>query len=170
MRNLMTYAVQCMKMLDEINIPYVTPIDWQVNTRAKRWGYCKRVPCGNEPEFLIQINASLLDERNDEVGLMNTIIHELLHTCPGCFNHSASWQYMAQRVYNAFGYRIQRTSSAKEKGVEIDLRSERIDTHRYAVSCPKCGWVRYYERAGKHVQRPERYRCNACMTTIVRTK
>jgi len=81
MRNLDEYAIQCMEELDAIGIEYGNIIEVKVNTRAKkRWGQCRAVPGG----YSINISVVLLDERNDEQGLKETIIHELLHSCKGC--------------------------------------------------------------------------------------
>lgn len=85
MRNLTEYAQKCMAELDTLEIQYGNVVEFKVNYRAKkRWGQCKRLSDGT---FSININAIFLDERNEEQGLKNTIIHELLHTCTDCFNH-----------------------------------------------------------------------------------
>ena len=95
MRDLMEYANFCMEMLDEINIPYCEPESFTINTRARRWGQCKYIRASGK--FYININITLLDERNGEDGLINTILHELLHTCPGCMNHGAEWKKWAEK-------------------------------------------------------------------------
>ena len=84
MRDLTAYAIECMNELDNIGIEYGNIIEFTVNTRAKkRWGQCRAVPGG----YSINISSVLLDERNDEKGLKETIHHELLHSCKGCMNH-----------------------------------------------------------------------------------
>ena len=66
MRDLTEYAIRSMEYLDNIGIEYGNIIDFTVNTRARnRWGQCRAVPGG----YTININAALLDERNDENGL-----------------------------------------------------------------------------------------------------
>lgn len=137
MRNLNDYAKRCMTELDDIGIEYGNIIEFKVNTRAKkRWGQCKAVPGG----YSINISAILLDERNDEQGLKNTIIHELLHSCKGCMNHGENWKRLATKVNRAYGYNIKRCSSADEKGVQEETRP--IKTAReikYIVKCNGCG-------------------------------
>ena len=114
MRDLIDFTIQCMNELDRIGIPYGNVIDVTINTRAKkRWGQCRKVPGG----FTININVVLLDEKNDVDGLRNTIFHELLHTCPDCWNHGTQWKAYAAMIRRELGYNIQRTSSAEEKGV-----------------------------------------------------
>ena len=158
MRNLNEYVKKCMGILDDLSIPYGNVVKFKQNSRAKRWGLCKRVAGG----FEIQINSCFLDERNDEKGLMNTILHELIHTCDGCFNHGAKWQAYGEKVQNAYGYRISRTSTAEEKGLSADAISQRLKRAKYTITCSKCGTVFYRERKSDVTEHPDHYRCGAC--------
>lgn len=156
MRNLDDYAIQCMEELDAISIEYGNIIEVVANTRAKkRWGQCKAIPGG----YSININAILLDERNDEQGLKETIIHELLHSCKDCMNHGSKWNYLAQKVNSAYGYNIKRINSAAEKGVSEETRPY---MEKYTVKCNKCGYIYTRARKTKLIQYPEHYRCGCC--------
>ena len=154
MRNLNEYTAICMEMLDEMGIPYGNVTKVTVNTRAKkRWGQTEyNKSTGN---YSININSQLLDERNSEDGLVNTLLHELLHTCPGCMNHGALWKKYAAQVKDYLGYDIKRTGSAEEEGV-VTMAEQ---SHNYIVKCEKCGKEFYYERAGKVVKYCYRYHC-----------
>lgn len=157
MRNLMIFAIECMDELDSIGIPYGKVLDFSVNTRAKkRWGQCKKVFGG----FTININVLLLDEQNDVNGLKSTIIHELLHTCNGCFNHGEQWKRYAAKVYRELGYDIQRTNSAEEKGVVNNSVIER--EAKYQIVCNGCGhvWQRY--KMSKVIKQITNCRCGSC--------
>lgn len=154
MRDLFEYAVRCMEYLDDIGIEYGNVLDFSVNTRAKtRWGQCRLVPGG----YTININADLLDERNSEEGLMNTILHELLHTCKGCMNHGKNWKYLARKVYLSYGYDIQRTDSADDKGVVV--RSAPVK-HKFV--CEKCGQVITRQRESHFTRNYKLYTCACC--------
>ena len=116
MKNLISLANKCMAQLDEIGIEYAQSIRWEVNTRAKkRWGLCEKHPNG---VYTISISYRLLADDVADDGAINTIIHELLHTCKGCMNHGENWKREANKVNRAYGYNIKRCSSAEEKGVE----------------------------------------------------
>ena len=85
---------QCMKELDSIQVPYGHVVEVTVNTRArKRWGLCRKEADG----YHISIADRLLDG-NTEQGLRDTVMHELLHTCPMCNNHGAMWKHFAEVV------------------------------------------------------------------------
>lgn len=157
MRDLIDFTIQCMNELDKIGVPYGNVIDVTINTRAKkRWGQCRKVPGG----FTININAVLLDEKNDVDGLKNTIFHELLHTCPGCWNHGTQWKVYAAIVFRKLGYNIKRTSSAAEKGVIDEPEVEHKP--KYQIVCNSCGktWERY--KMCKVIQNINRCRCGFC--------
>lgn len=160
MRNINDYAKRCMTELDDIGIEYGNIIEFKVNTRAKkRWGQCKAVPGG----YSINISAILLDERNDEQGLKNTIIHELLHSCKGCMNHGENWKRLAAKVNRAYGYNIKRCSSADEKGVQEETRPIKTTREiKYIVKCNGCGHTYTRTKMSKLIQHPEHYRCGCC--------
>lgn len=168
MRNLNTFAHKAMEQLDAIGIKYGRIVKFEVNTRAKkRWGQCKRTPEG----YYININSVLLDERNSENGLMETIIHEILHTCNGCMNHGAEWQRLAEEVNRVYGYKVKRTNSAEEKGMDMALVTDMYKiAYKYALECTNCHHVYQYARAGKVVKNPSRYRCGYCNSQLVRTR
>ena len=159
MRNLDEYAIQCMEELDAIGIEYGNIIEVKINTRAKkRWGQCRAIPGG----YSINISAILLDERNDEQGLKETIIHELLHSCKGCMNHGENWKRLAAKVNRAYGYNIKRCSSAEDKGVQEETRPVNMRTVNYIIKCNQCGHTYTRTRMSKIIQHPERYRCGCC--------
>ena len=55
---------------------------------------------------------------------MQTLAHEVLHTCPGCRNHGALWKEYAARMNGAYGYAISRTGTCEALGV-ADVRPVR---------------------------------------------
>lgn len=160
MRSLSNYAKICMEELDSIGIEYGNIVEFIANGRMKRkWGQCKLVPGG----YSIYINASLLDEKNSEEGLKNTIIHEILHTCEGCMNHGQMWKQLAEKVNKAYGYNIKRCSSADEKGVQV----ETLPKAKYTVICDCCGHVYIRTRMSKLIAHPERFACGRCGGNLV---
>ena len=154
MKNLMNYVEICKKELDAINIKYGNVTKWDVNTRAQsRWGQCKSLR--NRSAFEINISSRLLADDSSDEGLKNTIIHELLHTCDGGDEHKGAWKYLANKVNNAYGYNIKRTSSSEEKGVEPVIKP-------YSVRCEKCGRIVSKSRITNLIRHPEEYRCGVC--------
>ena len=155
MRDLEIVASECIRELAAIGISCGNVLVFSVNTRAKkRWGMCKQVPNG----FEIEIAAVLLQDAVPLVSLKNTIIHELLHTCPDCGNHGPAWKRLADRVNRAYGYGIRRLSSAEEKGV-AGVGGGQV---RYRFVCKDCGQVVERMRSSKFTRNYTRYRCGKC--------
>jgi predicted SprT family Zn-dependent metalloprotease len=153
MRDLQEYAIKCMDMLENIGIEYGNIIEVVPNSRAKkRWGQCCKVPGG----FSININVALLDERNKEEGLINTILHELLHSCKDCMNHGNKWKRLAEKIRNTYGYDVKRTSSAADKGV---IENTMGIEYKYAVQCGSCMNVVRRTRRSDLIKFPEFFRC-----------
>ena len=125
-----TVAKECMYKLEKINIPYNTNVDFNVNPRFVKWGQCAKRVDG----YHISVNKVLADG-NHKDGLVNTLIHELLHTCPGCMNHGSTWKRYAGMVNNTYGISITRTNSAEEKGV--DPEEVRKEKPKYKFKCEK---------------------------------
>lgn len=155
MRNLNEYARKAMSMLDSIGVPYSVVDSFKVNNRAKsRWGSCAK----QYGRYTIDINGELLNERNSEDGLINTLIHELIHTCPNCMNHGTEWKKWATLVYVMLGYDVKRCSSAEEKGV-IEHTVTPVN-YKYFFHCANCGMVFKNERECKFVRNYTHYRCS----------
>lgn len=169
MRDLNKVAKQCMEELASINIGdgFENVLEIKVNTRAKkRWGQCRRV----RGFYYININADLLDESTDLSGLKSTIIHELLHTLPGCLNHGATWNSYASKVNRELGYNIKRCSSDEEKGLSAEMIKKRtndelvrkVSSIKYIVVCNSCGNKNFYQKRAKVIDYPQLYRCGRC--------
>lgn len=159
MRDLMEYAKFCMEMLDEIHVPYGKVETFTVNTRARRWGQCKL----EYGKYYISINATLLDERNSEDGLINTLLHELLHTCPGCMNHGPKWKFYGEQVRRIYGYNIKRTSSEEDKEVTTGNLNIKESEYKYYIYCEKCGeLIERKKRKCSTTEAPWRYQHIGC--------
>lgn len=155
MRDLQLTAEECRRELASIGITCGSVRAFTVNTRAKkRWGLCRQVPGG----FEIEIAAVLLREDVPISSLKNTIIHELLHTCPGCGDHGPEWKALAGRVNRAYGYGIRRLATPEEKGV-VSADDERA---KYQFVCKDCGQVIRRMRSSKFTRNYTRYRCAKC--------
>lgn len=158
MYNLNLVLKSCENKLDNLNIPYGNVIEIVPNTRAKkRWGQCVRT----NGVYKININAGLLNENEPLEALECTVLHELLHTVNGCFNHGDKWQNLANKVNRTYGYNIKRCSSAAEKGVSDSICGSR-EEYKIAVKCTSCNSVWKYKRNSKTVEacRYNRAKCS----------
>jgi len=157
MRDLSAYAAQCMRELDRLHIHYAKNIRFAVNTRAKtRLGVCKK----QGDRYIIEIAAPLLGESMPEQLLKETLLHELLHSCSGCMQHTGKWKALAERVNAAYGYHITRTTEKEA------LPQGLVQQPRYRVVCPHCGAAYDRYKRSALIDHPERYRCGKCQKPL----
>lgn len=124
----------------------------RVNTRAKRrFGQCKKTGRG----FVIELSSVLLDA--PESSARQTIAHELIHTCRGCFNHGDGFNRYAALMNHRFGYNISRTNSPEEMGVE---RAD--EDAKYILRCKGCGNMIYRMKKTSLLSQLDSIRCSDC--------
>lgn len=82
------------------------------------------------------------DEQHRETLLMSVVIHELIHTCPKCFNHGYEFKYWCYKVNRRYPeYHIVTKTDGKEYGIKEDEKHA-----RWYVECEKCHKHYNYER------------------------
>jgi len=149
---------KCVEILFGIGIKPGNINSVVANSRAKsRWGYCTIEPSG----FKIEVNSILLDERNPLRALHDTLIHEILHTCPNCFDHQYNWNYLANKVNRVLGFNITRCSSVSDKRIceETLIEDKRA---KYLVTCLKCHHHTYLYKKSGIVEKTYLYTCGKC--------
>lgn len=162
MKNLNVMFEKCYEFLCDcgLEMPERDQLEISVNTRAHSFfGITRRIK-GRPGCFKIEINKDLLEDRNPNAPLVETIIHELLHTIPGCFNHGKKWQEIASIINQHTGLHISRTSIIEDKGLVVFSLPDRAPLYR--VTCPTCGRSVEYKRAAKVILYPERFICGHC--------
>ncbi|MBP3877259.1 MAG: SprT-like domain-containing protein [Lachnospiraceae bacterium] len=151
---------ECEEQLRAIKIPIGHIAGVSVNTRARRrWGLCRKEADG----FYISISKRLLNEDTKD-GLRNTIMHELLHTCPMCSNHGAMWKHYAEYVNQTLGMNIKRVNSNEDKGLPPDEEIRIL--HKY--HCDGCGQVVTKQRECKFTRNYKDYKCSLCGGRFIR--
>ena len=164
---------ECIDEMNAIDIPFGKITEVTVNYRAKsRWGQCcKRYDYTVGTVYKININADLCHPDASERGLKETIIHEILHTCPDCMCHTGEWKRLADLVNDCYGYNVKRTNNADEKGMNDFYKQHdelvRKPNWKYEIRCKSCGRVLGRRRkACKLTMNPYRYRCSYCYGNI----
>lgn len=160
MKDFNNLIATCLKEVQTAGIQPGTIRNWEINRRAKkRWGQCSKDKNG---EYSIQIAARLLeDDRVSEKACKETIIHEILHTCPGGMGHTGKWKEYADIMNAKYGYHIKRTTSGEEKGIENYSPSRRLE-NRYMFRCRRCKSVIVKKKKCKFTHYYRNYSCVTC--------
>lgn len=83
------------------------------------WGRCYiRRRMFGDMSFEIKLNTAFYTNANAKACL-NTLLHELLHTVPGCFNHGKLWKLYANKLNKKYNLRITRCTTEAEQGIMI---------------------------------------------------
>ena len=151
-------AVEARKELMNINIhPSEKIIAIKENRRAKkRLGCCKKEKQLAQEVFIIEI-STVLEVAADQV-IKEILIHELLHTCKGCFNHGKLWKLYAAKVNQVYGYNI----STYANTAQLNIEKTAAPKFRYEIRCQHCDYVGYRQKKSKVITHPQLYKCGKC--------
>lgn len=158
MHNFDSVFKECYRTLDALEIPYAKSHKIIVDSRLKRcWGSCRKNKDGS---YIIKLSSALLAEDVPADALKDTLYHELLHTAPHAMSHQKTWQRLAQKVNQATGLHIKRSTPAAEKGITPDYEND--PSVKLLCVCEGCGAqvVRYRDCAFS--RRVGNYRCGRC--------
>lgn len=139
----------------ELNIPVPHNISREIiiNPRPrKRYGCCRR----KGDKFTIEISSFILACQDKKIK--GVIAHEVLHTCPGCYEHGSRWKEYAGRMNDKYGYNIKRTSSFEEMGLKEEAANQE-DKIKYIIKCRKCGREYPRQRYTSVMRKINMYRC-----------
>ena len=165
---------ECIDEMNAIEIPFGKITEVTVNYRAKsRWGQCCRKCDVYGFVYTININCDLCHPEASEKGLKETIIHEILHTCPDCMCHTGEWKRLADLVNDCYGYNVKRCNSSEDKGMDDfykqhqELAKRRRPTWKYTIKCKNCGKiVGRKQKACNLTKYPCLYRCASCSGSL----
>lgn len=161
---------ECVDELNAIDVPFRRITEVTVNYRAKRrWGQC----CTTHDEhglcFTINISVALLVDTTPEMGLKETIIHEILHTVKNGMCHTGEWLKWVEVVNDCYGYHIKRVNSAEDKGIDEDVFRESVAPKiKYRFRCTGCGAEINRTRQSNFTKYYTMYRCAKCHGKIVK--
>ena len=72
-----------------------------------------------------------------EKEVLNTLMHETIHTIEGCFNHKEKFLRIASVVNKQFGYDVKTRTPLNEK------ESKPENMYAYTIKCLCCGYEEY---------------------------
>jgi len=150
---------ECEHNLRNIGIPVGNVTGLTINSRtSKRLGRCSR----RDNNFTIEVSAKILHDKNE---VLNTIYHELIHTCPSCFNHGDKWQSYGQlaEVKLNLPKPITRCTS-------VDRTEEYVSQFKYVLKCECCGVEILKDRMCDVVRYPSLYTHSKCGGKLIRVR
>lgn len=145
MKDLKKITQECFFILDDLQIPYDKQVSIKYNGRiSSKWGYCRKL----YPGFEISIASVLGYSDTPDKAIKSVLLHELLHTCPKCFNHGKLWNRYAKQIKDKYKIKIRNVSTAEDMNI----------TPHYYIKCRKCDVKAYYPMRPRNIER----RCLVC--------
>ena len=150
---------KALEICDAEEIPYRKINSIKANNRlTKSWGRCLT---RYHTEFDIEVRGKILNKSlfPDERGIMEVILHEIIHTCPDCWNHGALFKEYGGRL-EKYGYNVGSATTNPEKlGADSIAYSAAF---RYMVKCPKCGYTIGKDKMCDLIKYPSIYSHTPC--------
>ena len=148
---LTTLANKCSQNLRNIGIPVANVSGYTINSRtSKRLGRCSR----RDNQFYIEVSSKILHDKKE---VLNTIYHELIHTCPSCFNHGDKWQMYGQLAESKL-----KLEKPITRCTSVDRTEEYVSQFKYVLKCECCGVEILKDRMCGVVKNPELYIHRVC--------
>ena len=96
------------------------------------------------------------DDERASKRMLESMIHELIHTLPDCMNHGYDFLYAANLFMKRYPeYEI----TVKSGGGEGYVAPRKEIHYKYIITCPKCGKTYKYQRKTDAVRYPFLYHC-----------
>ena len=158
MKDYMAMFNEAMNVVEGLGIETGNIVDVKLNYRAKnRFGQCRKNNVNNT--YSLNFNHLIFSDEANEDEVMNTLIHEILHTCEGGMTHKGEWKRLANIVNANTKYNITRCTNYASFGIEKPKREKK---HNYVFVCEDCGQVIVRERASRFTKNYHAYRCGKC--------
>lgn len=168
MKSVTKYGNECIKEIEDAGIKHGEIWSFLVDYKTvNQWGYCRKLSNGY---YNVYISKYLLYDDSDEKALKETILHEILHTCRGCFNHGKTWKKHADKLNKLYGYSITCTAVDKDKNLCENALKDRRDKYKYLFQCESCGNIVGRMRKSDFTENPYDYHCAFCGGKIKQIK
>lgn len=136
------------RMLKKINIPISDSIDPKITFSKSRSAYGKchhsrrnefQRKHGVNTGYIYRIEISRYTLGSSQKSVINTLLHELLHTCKDCMNHGPLWKSYASKVNLHYGYDIKRCDGDKSQEDRMRLSGgDGSIKFAHKLVCDKC--------------------------------
>ena len=104
MKDINEYYARCRKMLEDIGVPVGNVVELRVSTLRSSTSQCVIYP--DTYECMIRMDRRMLNNKTNESDVIDTMLHELIHTIPGCLEHKGMWAEYARQTDEYYGTHV----------------------------------------------------------------
>lgn len=153
-------VVKCKSIMDSCGLVLPQNITYSMNARfTKSMGRCKKTTRGLNVSYQIELAKCYFEEymkQGKYMEMEDTILHEMCHTLPNCFDHGDEWLRVVGIVNKNFGYHIKRCYESDE--VVYKVKASKYPSSE--LCCTKCGRKSIHKNTSVYIKHPKNYRCN----------
>ena len=118
-------------------------------------GQCVFKESGTEIQFGEKYFKAYVD--NDmEHEIINTLVHETLHSLPDSHNHGKTWKKHAKTINDMFDLKIERLAPRDKV---LDMLDEEEKFNMVKLVCIRCDKETYVKKSHKAVKNPDNFTC-----------
>jgi predicted SprT family Zn-dependent metalloprotease len=151
---------KCKKIFDEMGFPTDQITGLKFNNRVSNAIALCRLVNRRGPglkSFNIEFSSKMFHSLSEE-GLINTMLHEMVHSLPGGFSHGAKFHDYARMLNDKYGVNVETYYKHK-----YDINTDEImDNFKYVLRCQKCGATFGKSRFSDMIVHPNNYRHSGC--------
>ena len=124
--------------------------------------------------YIIRLNQ-LFAQSEEHSHVLNTVIHEILHSLKNGMCHTGAWKQYASIVYIKTGIKITTKADSSKISNYMECKMQFMlkknpEKIIYQVICPNCGVIYTYQRKCSVVNKIESgsstYRCKKCQSKL----
>lgn len=153
--------VICAKAMIEECTGFKVDAKFPVITFSKARSFWANVTTLGNKDFKLNV-SNVFEEIEDstlaDIRLQSTIIHEVIHTLPGCFNHGPKFKKVCNDINKVYPeFELQRATAMSKYGIEREVKP-----FKYIIECPHCGKQYHYKKKSKFIDILNTCRCGVC--------
>ena len=139
-----------LSIVSRLKVDPLYPVDMELKfaKSVRKFGFC----CVDHLKETSTIHLTDTLLLLDDDSILNTLIHELLHTLPNCQDHGSQWKAYSKEIYKMTGIEISRLS-------ELPIPASQLN-YKYLIKCSQCGKEYGFGRTTKVLNNLSGYNCH----------
>lgn len=160
-RDIKVAIVKACDVLKSVSSEFVLPkiCEIKLTKASSYWANIQRIDGGKYYRLRVSSLVELIPSKElAQRRLEECMIHEMIHTMPGRFNHGEKFKAMCNKVNKKYDgiYTIRTRNDCETYGIH---REEKPKV-KFEIKCEKCGKTYYYSRKPKYDI--SEYSCSKC--------
>lgn len=145
--NMKKLGIQCSDRITEIKF----------TNQRKTWGRCYRTQGWGMTTYRITLSDMLGKVGVNKNALESVMAHEILHTCPNCWQHKGEFARLAKILKKEYGYKIE-----EHNYQGLGIPEKVYNDEPYVIKCSECGHIYSYNRKQKWFKLLQVCGCGNC--------